>query len=108
MEAELLNLAEINREFRAIAAVKSWQEYHNPKNLAAAVAVEAGELLAEFQWLTPSESANMDNEKREKVGDEIADILMYLTELSRRLDINLADAVASKIEKNKRRFMQLK
>lgn len=106
MELKPLNLAEINREFRAIAAAKCWQGYHNPKNLAAAVAVEAGELLAEFQWLSPAESVTLDAQKTESVGDEMADIVMYLTELSCRLNIDLSDALARKIEKNKRRFTQ--
>ncbi len=99
-----LNLAEINREFRAIAAANKWQAYHTPKNLASAVSVEASELLAEFQWLSPAESSTLNAEKTEKVADEIADILMYLTELSVQLDINLADALTAKIKKNKLRF----
>lgn len=101
---KLLNLGEINREFRAIAALNSWQAYHTPKNLASAVAVEASELLAEFQWLTPDESVKLSLEKRAQVADEIADIVMYLTELSVQLDIDLPAAVDNKIEKNKLRF----
>ena len=99
-----LELAEINREFRAVAIKKGWQAYHTPKNLASAVAVEASELLAEFQWLTPDQSIHLSSEKRTQVADEIADIVMYLTELSIQLDIDLADALQAKIEKNKLRF----
>lgn len=106
MELKPLNLAEINREFREIAFAQDWQGYHTPKNLAAAVAVEAGELLAEFQWLTPEESISLSAEKAENIADEIADIVMYLTELSRQLNVDLSDAVSRKIEKNKRRFTQ--
>lgn len=99
-----LNLAEINREFRAIAIENTWQAYHNPKNLASAVAVEASELLAEFQWLSAEESTHLNIEKTSQVADEIADILMYLTELSMQLNIDMADALQAKIEKNKLRF----
>lgn len=99
-----LNLAEINHEFRTIAAANNWQAYHTPKNLASAVAVEASELLAEFQWLSPEESYTLTAEKRSQVADEIADILMYLTELSVQLNIDMADALQSKIKKNKLRF----
>lgn len=99
-----LDIAEINREFRAIAAANKWQAYHTPKNLAAAVAVEASELLAEFQWLTPEESLALNEDQKEKVADEVADVVMYLTELCRRLDINMASAVHTKIEKNKQRL----
>lgn len=99
-----LDIAEINREFRAIAAANKWQAYHTPKNLAAAVAVEASELLAEFQWLTPEESLALNEDQKAKVADEVADVVMYLTELCRRLDINMTSAVHTKIEKNKQRF----
>ena len=102
-----LNLSEINREFRAIASTNNWQSYHTPKNLAAAVVVEASELLAEFQWLTPEDSCALNAQQKSKVADEIADVIMYLTELSRRLDIDMADAVRTKIEKNKQRLQSI-
>ena len=98
-----LNITEINQEFRAIAAANNWQAYHTPKNLAAAVAVEASELLAEFQWLTPDDSCVLNTEQISNVADEVADVIMYLTELCRRLNIDMADAVRIKIEKNKQR-----
>jgi NTP pyrophosphatase (non-canonical NTP hydrolase) len=99
-----LDIENINREFRAIALANNWEAYHNPKNLAAAVSVEAGELLAEFQWLTEAESCSLDAAQKSRVADEIADITMYLIELSRSLDINMVDAVNTKIETNKQRF----
>lgn len=101
----LLNISQINREFRQIATARKWQAYHNPKNLAAAVTVEAAELLAEFQWLTADESLNLSAANSERVADEMADVLMYLVELAAALDIDLAQAVQMKIEKNKRRFI---
>lgn len=102
--SQLLDLAEINREFRALAADNSWQAYHTPKNLAAAIAVEAGELLAEFQWLTPEESMALSTLQKSQVADEVADVIMYLTELCVCLDIDMAEALQAKIHKNKQRF----
>jgi NTP pyrophosphatase (non-canonical NTP hydrolase) len=104
---QLLNIAKINREFRAIAAANAWQSYHTPKNLAAAVAVEASELLAEFQWLTPEQSRVLEPQHKAQVADEVADVIMYLTELCVQLDINMADAVQIKIDKNKQRFQKI-
>ncbi|RYY03059.1 MAG: nucleotide pyrophosphohydrolase [Gammaproteobacteria bacterium] len=98
-----LDIVEINNEFRALAALKNWQAYHSPKNLAAAVAVEASELLAEFQWLTPEQSNALDVQQKNRVADEVADVFMYLTELCVQLNINMADAIKTKIEKNKQR-----
>ena len=102
-----LDIVKISSEFRAIAAANKWQAYHSPKNLAAAVAVEAGELLAEFQWLTEDDSRSLSAAQKSQVADEIADIFMYLTELSLQLDIDMSDAVNAKIEKNKQRFKTL-
>lgn len=100
----MLNISHISREFRKIAALNGWQEYHTPKNIAAAIAVEAGELLAEFIWLNPEESAHLNVEQKVRVSDEIADVLMYLVELSRRLDIDIPSALESKIAQNSQRF----
>ncbi len=99
-----LNITRINREFRAIAVINDWQSYHTPKNLAAAVAVEASELLAEFQWLSVEESKQLNPQQKVQVADEVADVIMYLTELCTQLNINMADAVQTKIDKNKQRF----
>ena len=99
-----LDIAKISCEFRAIAEANNWESYHTPKNLAAAVAVEASELLAEFQWLTEDESRSLSAVQKSQVADEIADVLMYLIELSMQLDINMSDAVNAKIGKNKQRF----
>lgn len=101
---QLINLSEVAREFGKIAALNSWQAYHTPKNLASAVAVEASELLAEFQWLTPEQSCALSGEQRQRVAAEVADVIMYLSELCRQLDIDMAAALEAKIEFNKKRF----
>lgn len=104
---QLLNITKINGEFRAIAVVNDWQAYHTPKNLAAAVAVEASELLAEFQWRSVEESKALNPQQISQVADEVADVIMYLTELCAQLNINMADAVQTKIDKNKQRFQKV-
>lgn len=101
-----LNLSHINREFRAIAQEKSWQVYHTPKNIASAIAVESSELLAEFQWLTADESASLSADKKASVANEVADILMYMSELCEQLQIDVAHAVNAKIAFNKQRFIE--
>jgi len=101
---KLINLSYITREFREIAVLNAWQAYHTPKNLASAVAVETGELLAEFQWLTAEQSCHLSSEQKTRVANEVADVIMYLNELCNQLDIDMAAAVSSKIEFNKKRF----
>jgi dCTP diphosphatase len=101
---KLLNISYVTRQFREIASKKGWQVYHTPKNLAAAVAIESSELLAEFLWMTPEESASLSPEKKIQVAGEAADVAMYLCELCERLNIDLGEAVESKINVNLSRF----
>ncbi len=105
MSQQSLDLAAISRAFRNLAQARGWQAYHTPKNLAAAAAVEAAELLEIFQWLTDEQAAALvdDAGQKVRVADEVADVVMYLLELCERLDIDMADAIAQKIARNARR-----
>ena len=101
---QLVNLSHITRKFQELALINDWQAYHTPKNLAVAAAVEAGELLAEFQWLTAEQSNHLSPPQKQRVANEVADVMMYLTELCHRLDINMAEAIDAKIQLNQTRF----
>jgi NTP pyrophosphatase (non-canonical NTP hydrolase) len=104
-QAQLLDLAYLRQAFARLAERKGWQVYHTPKNLAAAVAVEAAELLEIFQWLSDEQASAItgDITTKNKVADEVADVMMYLVELCARLDIDIVAAVAQKIHKNEQR-----
>ena len=85
---------------RAFTREREWDRYHTPKNLAMALIVEAAELAEHFQWLTAEESQSPQDGKREKIRDELADVLIYLVELADTLDVDLAAAARDKIGKN--------
>jgi len=91
---------------RAFARERDWEQYHSPKNLAMALAAEAGELLEIFQWRTATESApeSWDPTTRDHVAEEVADVLIYLVRLADVSGIDLADAVDAKITRNAQRF----
>ena len=91
---------------RDFAKARDWEKFHTPKNLAMALAGEAGELVAEFQWLTPAESqvGVLSDEKLKAISLEMADVQIYLLRLADVLEINLPQAVRSKIEINENRF----
>lgn len=91
---------------RDFAKARDWEKFHTPKNLAMALAGEAGELVAEFQWLTPTESQAgvLPDEKLKAISLEMADVQIYLLRLADVLEINLPQAVRSKIEINENRF----
>ena len=87
---EHLDVAKLQRRLAEFAAVRNWQPYHTPKNLAAALSVEASELVEIFQWLTPEESARVmdDPETAHRVTDEVADVLAYLLQLCEVLGVD--------------------
>lgn len=99
-------MAELQRRLAAFAAARDWEQYHTPKNLAAALSVEASELLEIFQWLTPQQSASImdDPEDAHRVADEVADVLAYLLQFCEVLGIDALAALAAKVERNERRF----
>jgi len=83
---------------------RDWEKFHTPKNLAMALAGESGELLAEFQWLTPEESANLTPEQLKAIEMEIADVAIYLIRLADVMNVNIFDAANSKLSLNEKRF----
>jgi NTP pyrophosphatase (non-canonical NTP hydrolase) len=94
------------KEIKMFADARDWEQFHTPKNLSMAVAGEAGELVAEFQWLTAEQSmrSNMSPEKLKDVELEIADVAIYLIRLADILDIDVAEVVRKKIAINESRF----
>lgn len=99
-------VADLKALVREFVAERSWEKYHTVKNLAGSVAIEAGELLEVFQWLTPEEAdaARAPGALREQAADEIADVTAYLLALANVMELDLAAAVAAKFRKNRRKY----
>ena len=99
-------LSALMKEIREFADKRDWQKFHTPKNLAMAIAGEAGELAAEFQWLTPEESMHdsLTPDQRKAITQEIADVQIYLLRLVDVLGVDLPCAVREKMELNNKRF----
>jgi len=83
---------------------RDWQQFHDPKNLTAALIVEAAELLEPFQWLTPEQSLNLPAEKLGAVRQEMADVLIYLVSLANCLNIDLLAAAEDKLNINAHKY----
>ncbi|MGW6739414.1 nucleotide pyrophosphohydrolase [Streptomyces sp. NPDC055025] len=100
------DVAGLQRRLAEFAAARDWEPYHTPKNLVAALSVEASELLEIFQWLTPEQSARVmeDPGSAHRVTDEVADVLAYLLQLCEVLGIDALAALAAKIDRNEVRF----
>ncbi len=93
-------LDDLTQALRDFARARDWEQFHTPKNLAMALIVETAELVEHFQWLTPEQSLNLDEKKREEVRQELADNLIYLTRLADILGIDLIAAAFDKIAIN--------
>ena len=98
---EIKEIVEKIKEFRDD---RDWMQFHNPKNMAVSIAIEAAELLQEFQWKNEQEVTEHIREHKERVQDEIADIAVYIFELAENLEIDLIKAMNAKIEKNKLKY----
>ncbi|MGX2039010.1 nucleotide pyrophosphohydrolase [Methylocaldum sp. MU1018] len=101
-----MNIAAIQQALREFADARDWDQFHSPKNLAIALAVEAAELLEHFQWLQEDESRRLAEKPEEyrAVREEIADVLIYLLRLADRLDVDLEEAVSDKMRKNAEKY----
>jgi len=89
------------REFRD---ARDWAQFHNPKDMAVAISIEAGELLEHFLWKNGAEIEQRTESHREAITDEVADIAIYLTELADNLGIDLLEAMERKIAKNEAKY----
>ena len=97
-------LEELRRRLREFSAARDWEQFHSPKNLAMALAGEAGEVLEHFQWLTFEQAANLPAETRAEVALECADVLLFLLRLCDKLDIDLAAAAKRKLAINAKKY----
>lgn len=83
---------------------RDWMQFHDPKNMAVSIMIEAAELLEHFQWKTRGEVQAYIKENKEGISDEIADIAMYLFELADNLGIDLIQAMDKKLKKNEVKY----
>jgi dCTP diphosphatase len=99
MQDDHTTVGELRAAVERFVAARDWHRFHNAKDLAISIAIEAGELLEELQW-QDAESvarASADPEARERMRLELADVLIYCFSLSNALDLDVSDAVLDKL-----------
>jgi len=100
-----MNIKTIQKQLADFADERDWDQFHNPKNLAMALSVEASELVEIFQWLTPEQAEEiMDSSQSDHVKEEVADVMIYLLRLADKLDIDLESIVNDKIVQNGKKY----
>lgn len=97
-------IPQLAQRLQQFADARDWGPFHSPKNLASALIVEAGELLEHFQWMTEAQSRNLDADKKQAVAHEMADVLLYLVQLSSALGVDLMAAAREKMAINESRY----
>lgn len=89
---------------RQFAKERDWDQFHSPKNLSMALAGETGELVEKFQWMSEEASYTLTSKLRQEIGEEVADVLLYLVRLADKCDIDLLDAAEQKLQANRLKY----
>lgn len=102
---DTVSLTEFQKLVNEYVLEREWKKYHKPKDVAISISIEASELLELFQWRPdPIESGKLDCPLRSRLGEEIADIVIYCICMANALDLNLSDALLHKMEKNRTKY----
>ena len=106
MKDDDTTLAELKALVKEFRDQRDWEQFHTPKNLSMSIAIEAAELMEELQWLTSEESRRLreDEEKLVRLGEEMADIVIYALSFANSLDLDVSTAVRDKLAKNARKY----
>jgi NTP pyrophosphatase (non-canonical NTP hydrolase) len=99
-------VAELRQLVADFVAERDWSQFHSPKNVSMALAIEAAELMEHFQWLTTEASRRIANDpaKLAAVAEEIADVVGYSMALANELGIDLASTIRAKMMKNAEKY----
>lgn len=99
-----MTVEDITAKIRAFRDEREWKQFHQPKEMAADIAIEAAELLEHFLWKTPEECAKRTATHATAIQEEIADIAIYLFELADNLEIDLLRAMEAKLRANAEKY----
>lgn len=98
------SIDDLTRRIRSFAAARDWQQYHNPKDMAVAIAAEAGELMQHFVWQQADQVEARAVERRDEIASEIADVGILLFEMADLLGLKLGEEMERKIARNEARY----
>lgn len=97
-------MEDLVKRIRQFRDDRDWMKFHDPKNLATSISIEAAELLEHFQWKTGEESGRYAAENAEALADEIADVAIYLIEIADNIGIDFVNAIHRKLDKNAAKY----
>lgn len=94
------DLKMLTEKILVFAKERDWEQFLKPKDLAISLSLEAGEVLEHFQWKNEVEVKEYIKNNQEKIGDEIADVFLYLLQMAHYCNIDLLEASERKMQKN--------
>lgn len=99
-------IQELKELVRDFVVERDWLKYHNPKDLAEAICIEAAELLEVFQWASPEETLSWkdDRSKLSRVEEELADVVIYCLSMANVMGIDISNAVVEKVKENAAKY----
>jgi dCTP diphosphatase len=106
MSDSTTTVSELRQIIADFVAERDWSQFHSPKNVSMAMAIEAAELMEHFQWLTTEASRDLPNDpaKLAEVGEELADVIGYSFALANELGIDVSSAIRAKMMKNAEKY----
>ena len=97
----VIELREVVRQF---VEERDWKQFHSPKNLSMALAIEASELMEHFQWISPEASRELDIAAKQQAAEELADVMCYALAIANEMEIDLASTLQAKMVKNRTKY----
>src|SRR3989344_3143009 len=95
---------EIQKKATAFRDARDWKQFHNPKDMALSLVLEATELMEHFQWKNGKEMDEYVRSHKGEIADELADVLFWIATMSNDLKIDLPKAFEKKMEKNAKKY----
>ena len=102
MDDNRTTVAQLRTMVDDFVAEREWHSFHDPKNLACSILIEAAELMEHFQWLRTDELASVrdDAEKMARIREELADVFAFALSFANAMDIDITGALRDKMKKN--------
>lgn len=99
-------VAELRQIIADFVVERDWSQFHSPKNVSMALAIEAAELMEHFQWLSTDASRELKNDPKRlgEVAEELADVIGYSFALANELGLDVADSIRAKMVKNRQKY----
>jgi NTP pyrophosphatase (non-canonical NTP hydrolase) len=97
-------IKELTKKINKFRDERDWMQFHNHKDMALSLVLEATEVLEHFQWKADTELISYGRKYKKEIGEELADVAAYLFELSDNLDVDLGKAIEEKLKKNGEKY----